>query len=137
MIQINSIANRCISVLLLFYFFGLLEIYIPAIRDLFLTLTPLNLFITLAIFYKVNKDYSLQFSILSLFVFLIGFSVKGIGVTTSVLFRSYSYGIAFGFKLFKTPIMIGVNWLFLTLSTYGIVQFFKNKEVWLILLPWF
>tara|TARA_B110000240_G_scaffold184014_1_gene218247 strand:+ start:233 stop:445 length:213 start_codon:yes stop_codon:yes gene_type:complete len=70
-------------------------------------------------------------------VFLIGFSVKGIGVTTSVLFRSYSYGIAFGFKLFKTPIMIGVNWLFLTLSTYGIVQFFKNKEVWLILLPWF
>ena len=115
MIQFNSIENRCISVLLLFYFFGLLGICIPATRDLFLTLTPVNLFITLAIFYKVNKDYSLQFSILSLFVFLIGFSVKGIGVTTSVLFRSYSYGIAFGFKLFKTPIMIGVNWLFLAL----------------------
>jgi len=52
---------------------------------------------------------------LSLLVFLIGFSVEGIGVATGVLSGSYSYGSAFGFKLFKTPIMIGVNWLFLAL----------------------
>ena len=133
MIKSNSIENRCISILLLFYFFGLLGICIPKTRDLFLTLTPLNLFITLAIFYKVNKDYSLQFLVLSLLVFLLGFSVEGIGVATGVLFGSYSYGSAFGFKLFETPIMIGVNWLFLALSKYGIVQFFTNKGIWLIL----
>jgi len=52
---------------------------------------------------------------LSLLVFLIGFSVEGIGVATGVLSGSYSYGSAFGFKLFKTLIMIGVNWLFLAL----------------------
>ena len=72
---------------------------------------------------------------LSLLVFLIGFSVEGIGVATAVLFGSYSYVSAFGFKLFETPIMIGVNWLFLALSTYCIIQFFTNKGVWLILLP--
>ena len=135
MIKSNSIENRCISILLLFYFFGLLGICIPTTRDLFITLTPLNLFITLVIFYKVNNDYSKRFLMLSFLVFILGFSVEGIGVATGVLFGSYSYGSAFGFKLFETPIMIGVNWLFLALSTYGIVQFFTNKGVWLILLP--
>ena len=114
MIKSNSIENRCISVLLLFYF-GLLGICIPATRELFITLTPLNLFITLENFYKINKDYSPRFLMLSLLVFLIGFSVEGIGVATGVLSGSYSYGSAFGFKLFKTLIMIGVNWLFLAL----------------------
>ena len=135
MIKSNSIENRCINVLLLFYFFSLLGICIPATRELFIALTPLNLFITLAIFYKINKDYSPRFLMLSLLVFLIGFSVEGIGVATGVLFRSYSYGSVFEFKLFETPIMIGVNWLFLALSTYNIIQFFTNKGVWLILLP--
>jgi len=69
MIKSNSIENRCISVLLLFYF-GLLGICIPATRELFITLTPLNLFITLANFYKINKDYSPRFLMLSLLVFL-------------------------------------------------------------------
>ena len=68
-------------------------------------------------------------------MFLLGFSVEGIGVATGVLFGSYSYGSAFGLKLFETPLMIGVNWLFLALSTYGIVQFFTDKGIWLILLP--
>jgi putative membrane protein len=135
MITSNSLENRWIIILLLFYFFGLLGICIPATRDVFLTLTPLNLLITLAIFYKVNKDYSQRFFILSLLVSILGFSVEGIGVATGVLFGSYSYGTAFGFKLVETPIMIGVNWLFLSLSTYGIVQFFTNKGIWLILLP--
>ena len=66
---------------------------------------------------------------------MIGFSVEGIGVATGALFGNYSYGSTFGFKLFETPLMIGVNWLFLALSTYGIVQYFTKKALWLILLP--
>ena len=61
MIKSNSIENRCISILLLFYFFDILGICIPATSNFFITLTPLNLFITLAIFYKVNKDYRPRF----------------------------------------------------------------------------
>jgi len=37
--------------------------------------------------------------------------------------------------LFETPVVIGVNWLFLALSTYGLVQYFTKKAIWLILLP--
>ena len=94
---------QCFAFILLF---GLLGICIPAIRELFITLTTLNLFITLVIFYKINKDYSPRFLMLSLLVFLIGFSVEGIGVATGVLFGSYSYGSAFDLNFLKNPLRL-------------------------------
>jgi putative membrane protein len=41
-------------------FFGLLGIALPGYRN-FLPLSPLNLILTLVIFYKVNKDFSPRF----------------------------------------------------------------------------
>jgi len=61
--------------------------------------------------------------------------VEAIGVTTGVVFGSYAYGDPFGIKIFETPIMIGVNWFFLALSTYGVLQYFTKKALWLILIP--
>jgi putative membrane protein len=135
MIKITSLENRWIGLLLLFYFFGLLGISFVQYRGFFLPLTPFNLLITLVVFYKINQDYSNKFLILSFLIFLVGFSVEAIGVATGVLFGSYAYGNYFGVKIFETPIMIGVNWLFLALSIYGVVQYFTKKALWLILLP--
>ena len=135
MIKNKSLDNRWIGLLLLCYFSGLIGIGIPAYREFFLSFTPLNLLLTWVIFFKINKVFSPRFLILSLIIYMIGFSVEGIGVATGALFGNYSYGSTFGFKLFETPLMIGVNWLFLALSTYGIVQYFTKKALWLILLP--
>jgi putative membrane protein len=135
MIKKISTENRWIGLLLLFYFFGLLGISLAEYRDLFLPLTPLNLTLTLFVFYRVNKDFSATFFILSLLIFFIGFSVEAIGVLTGILFGSYSYGTVFGFKIFETPVMIGVNWLFLALSSYGVVQYFTKKAICLIFIP--
>lgn len=135
MIKNISIENRWIGLLLLFYFFGLLGMALPEYRDFFLPLTPLNLLLTLVVFYKVNNNFSGKFLVLSAAIFLIGFSVEAVGVATGVLFGSYEYGAPFGFKIFETPLMIGVNWLFLALSTYGIVQHFTKKAFLLILVP--
>jgi putative membrane protein len=135
MIKNISIENRWIGLLLLFYFFGLIGISIDAYKDLFLPLTPLNLILTLFVFYKVNQDFSAKLYILSILIFLIGFSVEAIGVATGALFGSYTYGESFGFKISETPVVIGVNWLFLALSSYGVIQFFTKKTVWLIILP--
>jgi putative membrane protein len=135
MIKKISVENRWIILLLLFYFFGLLGMSFEAYKHLFLPLTPLNLVLTLLVFCKVNKDSSIKFLILSILIFLIGFSVEAIGVATGVLFGNYSYGDVFGFKVFETPLLIGVNWLFLALSTYGIVQYFTKKALWLVILP--
>lgn len=135
MIKNISIENRWIGLLLIVYLVGLVGIGVPSFRSLFLPLTPLNLLLTLVVFYKVNNDFSERFLILSLLIFILGYSIEAIGVATGLLFGNYEYGTPLGFKIFKTPIMIGVNWLFLTLSTYGIIQYFSKKAIWLILLP--
>ncbi|WP_299061326.1 carotenoid biosynthesis protein [uncultured Polaribacter sp.] len=106
-------------------------------RPYFLLFTPFNLLLTLFVFFKVNKEYSKKFFLLSFLIFLIGYAVEAIGVATGVLFGSYAYGSPFGFKVFETPLLIGVNWLFLSLSTYGVVEFFTKKGIWLILVPAF
>ncbi|SHF88761.1 putative membrane protein [Flavobacterium segetis] len=135
MIKNISVENRWIGLLLLFYFFGTLGISLDQYKNLFLPLTPFNLLLTLYIFYKVNNDYSKKFLILSVLIFLIGYSVEAVGVATGVLFGSYSYGNLFGIKVFETPLLIGVNWLFLSLSSYGVIQYFTKKPFFLIILP--
>ncbi|MCL6461060.1 MAG: carotenoid biosynthesis protein [Flavobacterium micromati] len=135
MLKSISTENRWIGLLLSFYFFGTLGIAFVEYRDFFLPLTPLNLLLTLFVFYKVNNDFSKRFLVLSLIIFIIGYSVEAIGVATGVLFGSYWYGHLFGFKVFETPLLIGVNWLFLSLSTHGVVQYFTKKPLFLIVIP--
>lgn len=130
-----SIENRWIGVLIIVHFVGLIGLSIPDLHYIFLPLTPLNLLLTLVTFYKVNNEFSGKLLALSFLVFLIGFSVEAIGVGTGILFGSYSYGDPFGFKIYETPIMIGVNWLFLALSSYGIIRFFTKNSALLVLLP--
>ncbi|MBC7556727.1 MAG: carotenoid biosynthesis protein [Chryseobacterium sp.] len=135
MIKNITIENRWIALLLLFYFFGTLGISLEEYKNFFLPLTPLNLLLTLTVFYVVNKDFNKRFLILSLLIFIIGFSVEAIGVKTGILFGRYSYGSVFGFKIFDTPLIIGVNWLFLALTTHGVIQYFTKKPLWLIFIP--
>lgn len=135
MLKSISTENRWIGLLLSFYFFGTLGIALAEYKGFFLPLTPLNLLLTLFVFYKINNDFSKRFLVLSSIVFLIGFSVEAIGVATGILFGSYSYGDLFGFKVFETPILIGFNWLFLSLSTHGVVQYFTKKPLFLIIIP--
>lgn len=135
MIKNISTENRWIVLLLLFYFFGTLGISLEATRPLFLPMTPLNLWLTLIVVYIVNRNYSPRFIFLCSLIFLIGFSIEAIGTATGVLFGSYFYGEQFGIKFFDTPILIGVNWLFLALSTHGIVQYFTRKPLALIFIP--
>jgi putative membrane protein len=135
MLKNISTENRWIGLLLSFYFFGTVGIALAEYKGFFLPLTPLNLLLTLFVFYKINNDFSKRFLVLSSIVFLIGFSVEAIGVATGVLFGSYSYGDLFGFKVFETPILIGFNWLFLSLSTHGVVQYFTKKPLFLIIIP--
>jgi putative membrane protein len=135
MIKNIATENRWIGLLVLFYFFGTVGICIEEFKHFFLPLTPLNLLLTLFIFYKVNNDFSRQFLILSCIIFFIGYSVEAIGVGTGMLFGSYSYGNLFGFKVFETPLLIGVNWLFLSLSAHGVVQYFTKKPLFLIIVP--
>jgi putative membrane protein len=59
---------------------------------------------------------------------VIGFVAELIGVNTHRLFGNYEYGNALGFKLWNTPLTIGINWLVLV---YCISVLTKNiRDSW-------
>jgi putative membrane protein len=103
-------------------------------QDLFLLLTPLNLLLSLGLFVWANNDFSIQFYKVTAILFALGFLVEVIGVSTGVLFGEYTYGATLGYKLFETPLMIGVNWILLSLASFGVSSFFLKKQLPIILL---
>lgn len=93
----------------------------------FIPLTPYNLGITclcLVVFYPYQEKDFIRYAI---FLFSAGFAVEMIGVQTGKIFGSYYYGYALGYKLKHVPLMIGLNWVMLTLSTQSIAQKLSNN----------
>lgn len=128
-----SKVNISIVILFIFHVVGVVGLS-SDYQDLFLRLTPLNLLLSLGLFIWANNDFSVQFYKVVAILFALGFLVEVIGVSTGVLFGEYTYGATLGFKLFETPLMIGVNWILLSLASFGISSFFLKKQLPIILL---
>jgi putative membrane protein len=128
-----SKVNTSIVILFIFHVVGVIGLS-SDYQDLFLRLTPLNLLLSLGLFIWANNDFSVQFYKVVAILFALGFLVEVIGVSTGVLFGEYTYGATLGFKLFETPLMIGVNWILLSLASFGISSFFLKKQLSIILL---
>ncbi len=110
-----------------FYLVGLVLFFIPATRGVFVWLTPLSLLLVIGIilFYHRNWNYRTLgwFS----FIILSSFLVEMAGVNTGIIFGNYRYGEGLGPKLYGTPLIIGLNWLYLTYSTHDIAsRLFRN-----------
>ncbi|MGC6490547.1 MAG: carotenoid biosynthesis protein [Flavobacteriales bacterium] len=103
-------------------------------KDVFLMLTPLHLLLSFVVLVWANRDYSHTFFKVLLVIYSFGYLIEVAGVQTGLLFGEYYYGPVLGFKCFDTPIMIGVNWVILCLSSYGVISFFKVKPLAKIIL---
>jgi len=66
-------------------------------------------------------------------VFFIGFMAEWLGVKFGFLFGDYSYGANLGMKLDDVPIIMGINWVILSLASRGIIQRFFKLPVMKIL----
>jgi putative membrane protein len=128
-----SKVNSSIVILFIFHVVGVIGLS-SDYQDLFLRLTPLNLLLSLGLFIWANNDFSIQFYKVMAILFALGFLVEVIGVSTGVLFGEYTYGATLGYKLFETPLMIGVNWILLSLASFGVSSFFLKKQLPIILL---
>jgi putative membrane protein len=128
-----SKVNISIVILFIFHVVGVVGLS-SDYQDLFLRLTPLNLLLSLGLFIWANNDFSVQFYKVVAILFALGFLVEVIGVSTGVLFGEYTYGATLGYKLFETPLMIGVNWILLSLASFGVSSFFLKKQLPIILL---
>lgn len=55
-------------------------------------------------------------------LYLAGFFVEVAGVNTGLIFGEYSYGSGLGWKMFNTPLMIGLNWVLLVYTSAAVLQ---------------
>jgi len=116
--------EKSTEILLWVYGVGLAGMLLPFSRELFITITPLNLlFAALFLFYGRWPSRRVLFT--GLAVFAASFLVEAVGVNTGMIFGSYSYGSALGPKLWNTPVIIGLNWFVLIYCTNVI-----SRQLW-------
>ena len=106
-----------LALIAVFHVIGLIGIAFTDI-DWFLNLTPFNLLVTAALIISADSSRG-QLMPITLAIFLLGFIIELIGVNTNWPFGAYSYGEVLGWKWFKTPVIIGVNWFILMYATHG------------------
>jgi len=121
-----------------FYLVGLMGFVIPFTKALFIIITPFALLLNSYLLAVYHSKYSFKEILFFLLIFPLGYFIEVIGVKTGLVFGNYTYGNALGLKLFETPLMIGINWLFLTYTATAITVDLKlNKWLSLIVAPSF
>ena len=128
--------NKKLSIIIiwLFHLSGLLGLlYID--KNLFASLTPLNLFISTTLLF-VNQTNATRIKFFIVFIiFFVGMIAEILGVQYGLIFGNYDYGNNLGLKLLGVPILIGFNWVVLTVICGSISsKIFKKSKVLSIIL---
>ena len=113
-----------IGLLLIFYSVGLVGLFSDS-RAYFLSLSFFNLALSFGILLFARVQHNLKFYLFLLFAFFFGMSAEWLGVHTGFLFGDYFYGESLGVKWFGVPIIIGINWIMLTMISASIMQLTK------------
>lgn len=124
--------------IVVFYAVGIAGMLIPATFPLFVRLTPLALLLGFGL---MILFYPHRFNTKTLLVFgsilVTGFFTEVIGVNTGLIFGEYQYGSGLGVKLFHTPLIIAINWLFLVWASASIIQPFRLHFLPSVVIPAF
>ncbi len=116
--------------LVIFFTVGIAGFSIPLFRELFLNLTPFAILLSiffLVMFHEPEPDRKTLTAFAIIFAGTWG--IEAIGVATGAVFGSYNYGSGLGLKLLDTPLLIGLNWLFLIYVTSCITDGIPGNRV--------
>jgi bisanhydrobacterioruberin hydratase len=129
------ISERWIRIILLIlYIVGAVGMLMPSTRTWFVELSALNLAISFLALIASRKTKATTFFMFLSIAFVIGITVELIGVHTSYLFGSYYYGEGLGWKWYGVPLVIGLNWGILTVTSSAVIhRLHLNKHVEVIL----
>ncbi|MBI3518813.1 MAG: carotenoid biosynthesis protein [Bacteroidetes bacterium] len=94
----------------------------------FKSLSPVNLLLSAGLVILMSEQRKWSFYGALILVAILGFLVEVLGVKTELVFGSYHYGNALGYKLYAVPLLIGINWSILLYSTAQLSKF-KNGIV--------
>lgn len=105
-----------------FYFVGLLLFIIPYTRGLFFSITALTLLLVIGCILYNHKKWNKSTILVFTFIALSSFFLEVAGVNSGVLFGEYQYDVSLGLKLWNTPLIIGLNWVFLVYASQSIIS---------------
>lgn len=130
----TPLQKHAIPVLIIFHVIGLIGmIFINT--DTFADLTFYNLLLSLFLIllcHEAPSNSSLIALLIS--VFILGFGVEVLGIKTGFPFGDYTYGYSLGPRLFKVPLVIGVNWFLMVMgSGFLAMKLVKNSILRVIL----
>ncbi|MCD8101032.1 MAG: carotenoid biosynthesis protein [Alistipes sp.] len=101
-----------------FYAVGALLFMIPFTRNLFISITALSLLLVIFSVFYFNRDRKPAQIAWGVFIVISSFLLEYYGVATGSVFGDYSYGRGLAPLVEGTPLIIGLNWLFLVYSTH-------------------
>lgn len=127
--------NLIIILLFIIHLVGGVALSLDSVKSIFLTLTPFHLALTFGLLIWGNDDFSFNFFKLISVLFLIGFFVEVLGVYSGLLFGEYHYGKTLGFQFLGVPLIIGLNWVLLVVSSFAVSSYFVSNSILKVLLP--
>ena len=107
---------------ILFHLSGVIGILFSPYSEWFIHNTPLNLLLMTILLIWNQQKINWQFILFFACCFLVGMVSEMIGVSTGILFGTYSYGKILGFKIAGVPLLIGLNWFVLVYSCIVLME---------------
>jgi putative membrane protein len=101
---------------------GLVCMKYGGLMDIFQLMVPYHLLIVLCVMLYYQKHWNFRGIGFLFGIYLAAFIVEAVGVNTGQIFGTYRYGKTLGFKVFDTPLIIGVNWLILIYSVTILIK---------------
>lgn len=126
--------NLAVYFIYVFFIFGVIFHLIPPTKEIAIFFTPLLLL--LVSFLAISSSYYIYRKAIFVLVFLSLFTIilEIIGVKTGLIFGEYIYGNKLIPQVFGVPVIIGINWVVLTLGTYYLASnLVKNSYITLLL----
>lgn len=99
-------------------------------RNLMLTFTPYGLLLAnlIVLYPLIVKRYKKSLYWVSI-TFIFTFIFEIIGIHTGFIFGDYFYGTILGPKLFKVPVLIGLNWVLVIFGSIKISKIFSSDKI--------
>jgi len=114
-------------IIVVWYLVGVAGFLIQPLRPLFQILTPFGMVAAASLLMYFHEPKNPKSWIVFTGIALIGFLAELIGVNTQRLFGHYEYGNALGFKLWNTPLTIGINWLVLVYCISSLTKTIRDR----------
>lgn len=135
MIRFKEIFKECElpKTFIRFYVVGILLFMIPYTRTLFFNIISFSLLFVMACIFYYHKEWNIKTLLLFAFIAVSSFALELVGVNTGDVFGTYTYDIGLGIKLWKTPLLIGLNWVFLVYASQAIISRRTSNPIWRIL----